>query len=98
MGESFNSFSDFLKNKFPGHKILKIPINAGFSCPNRDGLFSRNGCVFCDRYASGPIHTASWPIKKQMNHISAAIRKKSTSPIFIALQHVRITPRITTKI
>jgi len=66
MGESFNSFSDFLKNKFPGHKILKIPINAGFSCPNRDGLFSMNGCVFCDRYASGPIHTASWPIKKQI--------------------------------
>jgi hypothetical protein len=66
MDELFNSFHGFLKKKYPGLKILKIPINAGFSCPNRDGLLSKSGCVFCDRFASGPIHTASWPIEKQI--------------------------------
>jgi len=66
MNEHFNSFGGFLKKKFPGLKILKIPINGGFSCPNRDGLLSKNGCIFCDRFAAGPIHTASWPIEKQI--------------------------------
>lgn len=77
MAEWFNSFNGFLKNKFPGLKILKIPINAGFSCPNRDGLFSKKGCVFCDRFASGPIRTASWPIEKQIEfYISHHPQKK----------------------
>jgi len=66
MNEHFNSFGGFLKKKFPGLKILKIPINGGFSCPNRDGVLSKNGCIFCDRFAAGPIHTASWPIEKQI--------------------------------
>jgi len=66
MAELFNSFHGFLKKKFPGQNILKIPINAGFSCPNRDGLLSKDGCIFCDRFASGPIRTASWSIEKQI--------------------------------
>jgi uncharacterized protein len=66
MNELFNSFNDFLKKKFPGQRVLKIPINAGFSCPNRDGSLSKNGCIFCDRFASGPIHSSAWPIEKQI--------------------------------
>jgi len=66
MDELFNSFKSFLKKKYPAFKILKIPINAGFSCPNRDGHFSKVGCVFCDRFASGPIHSASWSINEQI--------------------------------
>jgi uncharacterized protein len=66
MDELFNSFGGFLKKKFPGLKISKIPIHAGFSCPNRDGTLSKKGCVFCDRFAAGPLHTASWSIEKQI--------------------------------
>lgn len=66
MDELFNSFGGFLKKRFPGLKIFKIPINAGFSCPNRDGALSQKGCVFCDRFAAGPIRTASWSIEKQI--------------------------------
>ena len=77
MDELFNSFKGFLRKKFPGSNILKIPINAGFSCPNRDGFISRSGCVFCDRFASGPIQTASWPIEKQVEFfISSHPQKK----------------------
>jgi len=77
MDELFNSFKGFLKKKFPGIKILKIPINAGFSCPNRDGFISKSGCVYCDRFASGPIQTASWPIEKQIEFfISSHPQKK----------------------
>lgn len=66
MNEPFHSFQAFLKNRFPGFKVLKIPINAGLSCPNRDGALSTAGCIFCDRYAAGPIRTASWPIARQI--------------------------------
>ncbi len=66
MNEPFYSFQLFLKNKFPGVKVLKIPVNAGLSCPNRDGTLSLAGCIFCDRYAAGPIRTGSWPIARQI--------------------------------
>ena len=66
MDEPFHSFSAFLKHKFPGSKVLKIPIDAGFSCPNRDGTLSSAGCIFCDRYAAGPVATAGWTIERQI--------------------------------
>jgi uncharacterized protein len=71
MDELFNSFSSFLKNKFPGQKILKIPINGGFSCPNRDGLFSKEGCIFCDPFAAGPIRNVHMSIEQQIEKYMA---------------------------
>jgi radical SAM protein (TIGR01212 family) len=68
MVEPFNSFNGFLKKKFLGQKILKIPINAGFSCPNRDGFLSKKGCIFCDLFASGPILTAYRSIEQQIEN------------------------------
>lgn len=77
MDEPFHSFAAFLKDKFPGSKVLKIPINAGFSCPNRDGTLSSAGCIFCDRYAAGPVATAGWTIEKQIaSHIRRHPGKK----------------------
>jgi len=36
-----------------GQRVQKIPLDAGFSCPNRDGSISREGCVFCNPLGSG---------------------------------------------
>lgn len=47
----YNQFSAFLKNKF-GAKVYKITLDAGFSCPNRDGTISTGGCIFCDEGGS----------------------------------------------
>lgn len=43
----YNQFSEHLKLKF-GAKVYKITLDAGFSCPNRDGTISTGGCIFCD--------------------------------------------------
>ncbi len=43
----YNQFSRLLKEKF-GAKVYKITLDAGFSCPNRDGTISQGGCIFCD--------------------------------------------------
>ncbi len=42
----------YLKNKY-GKKVAKIPLNAGFTCPNRDGSKSIGGCTFCSEKGSG---------------------------------------------
>ncbi len=46
----YNNFSSFLKNKY-GEKVWKISLHAGFSCPNRDGTLSTNGCIYCNNQA-----------------------------------------------
>ncbi len=38
--------SEYFKKEF-GHKVMKIPVHAGFTCPNRDGTLSTEGCIFC---------------------------------------------------
>ena len=47
----YNQYSAYLKNKF-GVKVYKITLDAGFSCPNRDGTISTGGCIFCDEGGS----------------------------------------------
>ena len=51
MEKRYNAFSDYLKQKF-GAKVYKITLDAGFSCPNRDGTISNCGCIFCDTMAN----------------------------------------------
>jgi radical SAM protein (TIGR01212 family) len=66
MIKPYRTFNSFLKNKFNHKKIRKIPINAGFLCPNKDGRKSDLGCVFCDSYGSGPIKSFHLPISEQI--------------------------------
>lgn len=46
----FHAYSNFLKDKF-GERIQKISLNAGFTCPNRDGTKGIGGCAFCNNDA-----------------------------------------------
>jgi radical SAM protein (TIGR01212 family) len=66
MQEPYNSFSSYLKKRFKNQKIRKIPINAGFSCPNKNGRLSDSGCIFCDVYGSGPIKMYKMSIPQQI--------------------------------
>lgn len=50
--ERYNHLNTYLKNKF-GQRTLKICIDGGFTCPNRDGSISKNGCIFCSEKGSG---------------------------------------------
>lgn len=48
----WNTFTAYLKKHF-GQRVQKIPLDAGASCPNRDGTLSRSGCTFCNERGSG---------------------------------------------
>ena len=48
----FHSLSLYFQRRF-GQRVRKIPLDAGSSCPNRDGTLSRSGCAFCNQKGSG---------------------------------------------
>ena len=48
----YHTFSYATKQLYH-HKVAKIPLNAGFTCPNRDGTKSTGGCRFCSSNGSG---------------------------------------------
>ena len=50
--ERYKHLNSYLKNKF-GERTLKICIDAGFTCPNRDGKKGYGGCIFCSERGSG---------------------------------------------
>lgn len=49
----YRDFSDFLRGHFDG-KVQKITVNAGFTCPNRDGSKGRGGCTYCNNQSFNP--------------------------------------------
>ncbi|WP_162140260.1 TIGR01212 family radical SAM protein [Haploplasma axanthum] len=52
INERYNNLSSYYKNKY-GKKVFKVPINAGFTCPNLDGKVAKGGCKFCSAFGSG---------------------------------------------
>lgn len=66
MEKRYNQFSAYLKQKF-GVKVYKITLDAGFSCPNRDGTLSSGGCIFCDEGGSfSQAHSNLLSIEEQV--------------------------------
>ena len=53
-----SNFGDFLQKIFP-FKVQKISINAGFTCPNRDGSKGWSGCSYCNNQTFSPQYTAN---------------------------------------
>ena len=51
----YNSYSDYFHRQFGG-RVQKISIDAGFTCPNRDGTLSTGGCTFCSNQAFNPSY------------------------------------------
>ncbi|MCR5481477.1 MAG: TIGR01212 family radical SAM protein [Clostridia bacterium] len=48
----YNSIGNYLKNTF-GQKVIKLSLDGGFTCPNRDGTKGTGGCIFCSAEGSG---------------------------------------------
>lgn len=80
----YYSLNNFLRNKFGG-KVFKISLDAGFSCPNRDGTISSGGCVFCSERGSGDFAgDRQFSINKQFVDIKEMMKKKWKDGKYIA--------------
>lgn len=80
----YYDLKSFLFNKF-GCRVYKLQIDAGFTCPNRDGTLSTGGCIFCDGRGSrlrqrGPLPS----IKEQIRQGKEYYRKHRKAEKFIA--------------
>ena len=78
--------NDYLRETF-GCKVYKLALNAGFTCPNRDGTLGRGGCIFCSAGGSGEFaEDAAESITEQIEAGKARVARKikdgSISPIF----------------
>ena len=52
-------FTDYLREKFPSFKVQKISVDAGFTCPNRDGTKGHGGCTYCNNRTFNPGYCGS---------------------------------------
>lgn len=72
----YHTLSDYLKNKY-GRKIYKIALDAGRTCPNRDGTCGSRGCIFCSGSGSGEFAAdRNHSISEQLAEAKERIRKK----------------------
>ena len=76
--------NDFFKEKF-GCKVYKVSLDAGFTCPNRDGSLAFGGCIYCDsRGSASPIIDSKLSVREQMEAGIAFGRRRYKAKKFIA--------------
>lgn len=80
----YYSFNNDLRKKF-GCKVYKISINAGFTCPNRDGTLDTRGCIFCSAGGSGDFaESAALSVTEQIEKGKERVRNKIKNGKYIA--------------
>ena len=80
----YNDLNTYYRNRF-GCRVQKITIDAGFSCPNRDGKTSRSGCLFCNAKGSGTgFFKKGLSITQQLDRGKQALFKRYKAKKYIA--------------
>jgi len=83
MNEPYYSFNKYLREKF-GERVHRISIDAGFNCPNIDGILSKEGCIYCDNKGFSVYAGRTKNIKAQITESIEYYNKKSGIKKFIA--------------
>lgn len=80
----YNDYGQWIRQRFP-FRVQKISVDAGFSCPNRDGMISHGGCIFCDNRTFNPSYCQpSKSIAQQMEEGKAFFRRKYPDMKYLA--------------
>lgn len=80
----YNDYSSYFKKKFD-ERVQKISIDAGFSCPNRDGTKGRGGCTYCNNDTFNPFYCEpSKSVTQQLNEGVAFFEPKYKTQKYIA--------------
>lgn len=79
-----NTLSQYLKSRY-GCKLYKISLDAGLTCPNRDGKISSSGCIFCSEKGSGDFAERSIDdVLQQIERGRAQVERKFSGGNYIA--------------
>ncbi len=79
--ERFFSYSSYLKETF-GKKVYRVTVNAGFSCPNRDGTKGRGGCLYC-LSGSDYAQKGTLAIREQIKRGIEGVRRRYGAEAFL---------------
>lgn len=83
--ERYNHLNSYLKNKF-GQRTLKICVDGGFTCPNRDGKKGYGGCIFCGERGSGE-HLKNIDISAQVKKHLESYRGQRAEKFIVYFQN-----------
>lgn len=76
MTKRYNDFNTYLRSQF-GERVQKLTVDAGFSCPNRDGKLSTGGCIYCNPKGSGTgAHALGLSITDQILQSKPRLEKR----------------------
>ena len=85
----YHTLNYHVKNKY-NSKVVKISLNAGFTCPNLDGTKGYGGCIYCSKSGSGDFGgDINKSIKEQFNEVKEKIDKKWPNSKYIAYFQAR---------
>ncbi len=85
MAEPYNDFGTWIRKQFPEYRVQKISVDAGFSCPNRDGSISHGGCSFCDNRTFNPAYCDhSKSVTRQLEEGKAFFSRKYPEMKYLA--------------
>ena len=79
----YRDFDSYMKEKF-NKKIIKLPLDGGFTCPNRDGSLSNEGCIFCSESGSGEWTYGKKSIADQIEYQKSFLRKTNMPTAYMA--------------
>jgi len=80
----YKDFTSFIKKRF-GTRVQKVSINAGFTCPNKDGSKGRGGCTYCNNNTFNPDYcNPIKPIKEQIDEGIKFFSKKYKAQKYLA--------------
>lgn len=84
--DRYNHLNKYLKNKF-GERTLKICIDGGFTCPNRDGTKGYGGCIFCSEKGSGEHLISNENISMQVKHFFNSYKSERANKFIAYFQN-----------
>lgn len=84
--ERYRHLNEYLKEKF-GERTLKICVDGGFTCPNRDGTLGYGGCIYCSEKGSGELINPIENITDQIKYYFSTYRAKRANKFIVYFQN-----------
>lgn len=79
----YRTFADFLAERFSG-KMQKLTVDAGFTCPNRDGTVGTGGCIYCNNSSFTPQNGRGAPVAQQIAAAKSFFARKYPQMRYLA--------------
>ncbi len=83
MAKRYYDLNTYLRSLF-GERVQKLTVDAGFTCPNRDGKLSTDGCIYCNPKGSGTgAHALGMSITEQINQSKPGVARRYKAKKFM---------------